>query len=364
MIFVISFTASLILSLVFTWTAKRLASKYRILDVPDTDPERKVHKKPKPLLGGLGIILTFNISTAFFYFTQPLLNDNIPLASMLAIWIGSLILALGGFLDDTKNLKPIKQFIFPVLAVIAVILSGMGVPHITNPFGGRIFLHGPTIGTVGLLSAVFVFMWVLGMIYTTKFLDGLDGLAGTISFVASLTLFALSFTPQVMQDYTALLSAILAGSILGFLIFNWYPAKVFLGEGGSTFLGFILGILAIIAGGKVATAFLVMGVPILDVAWVILRRVFTGKSPFKADRLHLHFRLLDLGLNHAQIVVIFVIFSTVFGSTAVLLQSFGKFISVLILFGVMLLFGLAVVYLSRNRADTNVNTLDDKGTLG
>ncbi len=343
------FLLALAVSVLATAIVRKISIKKGVFDLPNVEPARRAHDKPKPLLGGLGLILTFDVLTALLYFLLPLLKDNIPLVSMLAIWAGSLILGLGGAIDDIKNLKPGQQLFFTILAVLAVVVSGMGVPHITNPLGGKIPLTGPAIGGIGLVSAAFVFFWILGMIYTTKFLDGLDGLASSISLVATLSLFALSFTPQVMQPYTAVLAAVLAGSLLGFLIFNWYPSKIFLGEAGSTFLGFILGILAIIAGGKVATAFLVMGVPILDVAWVILRRIYTGQSPFKADRLHLHFRLLDLGLSHRQTVAVFVLFSAAFGGTAVLLQSFGKFISLLILLLVMLAFGLFVVYLTRRR---------------
>ncbi|OGE84946.1 MAG: hypothetical protein A3J48_00455 [Candidatus Doudnabacteria bacterium RIFCSPHIGHO2_02_FULL_46_11] len=344
-IFVIAFLAAV----VFTNFAKKIAWRHKVLDLPGTDPARKVHRDPKPLLGGLGVILAFDLVSLFLYQTEPILRQNIPFNSMLAIWLGSIVLAVGGILDDAKNLKPYQQIIFPLIAVLLVVFSGMEVPHISNPFGGKISLAGFEVAGISVIGAAFIFAWLLGMIYTSKFLDGLDGLDGSISFVAALSLFALSFTPQVMQPYTAILAIALAGAVFGFLIFNWYPSRIFLGESGSTFLGFILGILAIISGGKVATAFLVMGVPILDVAWVILRRIFSGQSPFKADRLHLHFRLLDLGLSHKQTVGIFVLFSAVFGGTAVLLQSFGKFLSVLILLVVMLCFGLFVVYLSRRR---------------
>ena len=192
------------------------------------------------------------------------------------------------------------------------------------------------------------------MIYTTKFLDGLDGLASSIGIVGALAIFALSFTPNVRQDYTAMLAAIFVGSLLGFLVFNWHPAKIFLGESGSTFLGFTLGILAIIAGGKIATAFLVMGVPILDVAWVIGARLAAGRSPFKADKSHLHHRLLSLGLSQPQIVGILVLFSVLFGGLAVFLQSLGKLILLLTLFFVMLVLGFMVVSLNRRKDPTQM----------
>ena len=346
------FLAACLVSVLATVLVKKAAQRYGIQDLPEIEPERRAHKTAIPKLGGLSIIFAFDLITLVLYSTLPLVRDNLPLASMLAIWLGSLALGFGGALDDLKNLPPGKQFGFTVLAALLVVASGMGIPHITNPFGGKIALAGPAVGGIGLVSAIFVFCWIMGMMYTTKFLDGLDGLASSIALVATAVIFALSFTPVVQQPYTAALAAALAGAILGFLFFNWHPAKIFLGEAGSVFLGFILGILAIIAGGKVATAFLVMGIPILDVAWVILRRIIRGRSPFKADRLHLHFRLLDLGLSQRQTVLVFSVFALAFGGAAVVLQSFGKFVSVLALFAIMIIFGLWVVHLSRRGALT------------
>ena len=152
-----------------------------------------------------------------------------------------------------------------------------------------------------------------------------------------------------------MLAIIAAGSIAGFLFFNWHPAKIFLGEGGSTFIGFILGILAIIAGGKVATAFLVMGIPIFDVLWVIARRIGSRVSPFRADRGHLHFRLLDIGLSQRQTVLVFTLLSAIFGGVAVILQSLGKLLALLVLAIVMLILGIAVVSLNKRRIDRTSN---------
>ena len=239
--------------------------------------------------------------------------------------------------------------IFPIIAVLIVILSGIGVgiKEISNPFGAPISFD---FGMWGIpFSGIFVFIFIMGMIYTTKFLDGMDGLASGISLIAGFTLFLLSLTPRINQSITASLSIIFCGAVLGFLIYNFNPASIFLGEGGSEYLGFMLGVLSVLLGGKIATAILVMGIPILDVLWVIVRRVWFGVSPFKADRQHLHFRLLDIGFTQKQSVLLLYVISGGFGIVAVFLQSMGKLILLLILFGVMLLLALGTVLIYKRK---------------
>lgn len=163
----------------------------------------------------------------------------------------------------------------------------------------------------------------------------MDGLVTGISAIGALVLFALSLSPEVNQPQTALLAITFCGALLGFLILNTYPAKIFLGESGSTFAGFMLAILAVVSGGKIATAILVMGLPILDMIWVIVQRVFHGQSPFQGDRRHLHYRLTDLGFSEAQAVLFLYAITGIFGATALFLQSMGKLIALVILVGVM-----------------------------
>jgi len=158
-----------------------------------------------------------------------------------------------------------------------------------------------------------------------------------------------------MQPETALLCIILAGVALGFLIFNFHPAKIFLGEGGSTFLGFTLGTLAIISGGKIATALLCMGIPILDVIWVVSRRLITKKSPFLGDKKHLHFRLLDIGFSHRQTVLFLWFMSACFGITALFLKSRGKLIALGVLAFIMIVLALILVWLYRRKYKRVVN---------
>jgi len=182
------------------------------------------------------------------------------------------------------------------------------------------------------------------MIYTTKFLDGLDGLVSGVTVIGSIILFCVSLFWDVDQSGTSVLCLILAGSTLGFLLFNFYPARIFLGEGGSTFLGFMLGVLAIISGAKIATALLIMGIPILDVVWVIIRRLFNERhSAFLGDKKHLHFRLLDIGLNQRQVVLLLYLLTLIFGSIALFQDTIGKIVAFIVLIIVMLALASFVV---------------------
>jgi UDP-N-acetylmuramyl pentapeptide phosphotransferase/UDP-N-acetylglucosamine-1-phosphate transferase len=180
---------------------------------------------------------------------------------------------------------------------------------------------------------------MMGMTYTTKLLDGLDGLAAGVSLIGGLVMFALSLTAKINQPVTATLAIIFVGALFGYLLYAFNPASIFLGEEGSTFLGFFLAVLSVLTGAKIATAVLVMGIPILDVAWAILRRLLRGRSPFSADREHLHFLLLDAGLSQRRAVLVYYTLAAVFGFFAVFLQSMGKLLALFLLLAVMI--GLA-----------------------
>jgi len=334
--YLIALSLAFIFSFIFTIQAKKIALKYKIVDSP---APRKIHQKPIPLLGGTAIFLAFSL-TALIFWQQGLLTDQkISNLNILAILLGGLILIIGGYFDDRYNLKPAGQFIFPVLATIIILVSGIKIEFITNPLGGILQVSA----TLGVSAA---FFWILGMIYTTKLLDGLDGLVSGITAISALIIYLVSLSWDVAASGTSFLALILAGSCLGFLIFNWHPAKIFLGEGGSVFCGFLLGVLAIISGSKIATALLIMGVPVLDVAWVIIRRIRQGLSPIKADSRHLHFRLLDIGLTHRGAVMFLYLISAAFGLASLFLPSVGKIIALGVLISLMIIFAgsLVIVY--------------------
>lgn len=337
----ILFLISFLLSLFLTPLARRIALRFGVVDQPDK--KRKTHKQATPLLGGLAVFIAFFLPV--FLILKDLVAGDLNYQQWVGFFAGGFILIIGGFLDDKYDLTPEKQFIVPLLAIIAVLLGGVEIEKITNPLGGYIFLDK------FFLSEILIGAWLLIMMYTTKLLDGVDGLVSGIGSIGGFIIFLFTITTRYYQPDIALASLIFAGASLGFLVFNWHPAKIFLGEGGSLLIGFILGVLAIISGGKIAIALLVLGLPLLDFIWTIIRRLARGKNPFhSADREHLHHRLLATGLSPQKTVLIFYAFSAFFGLAGLFLQSTGKLLAVLAL--VVIMFFL-VIFLSKKIKASN-----------
>jgi len=334
------FLATFVLAISLTFFVRKVAFKLKILDQLNIS-DRKLHTRVTPLLGGLAIFFSFLIM-ALAMITK-LTAGNLEWRHWLGVLIGASLLMIGGFLDDKYNLSPGKQIIFPVLATTAVIIAGVGIEKITNPFGGLIVFK-----QLAFLPPLLTFFWLMGMMYTTKLLDGIDGLVTGIGAIGGLVIFLFTITTRYYQPDIGLAGLIFASACLGFLIFNWHPAKIFLGEGGSLFVGFMLGVLSIISGGKIAIALLVIGLPVLDTAWTITRRLLSGKNPFRhSDRLHLHHRLMDLGLGQRKTVLIYYSLALVFGLSGLFLQSRGKLFALLLLFLLMIVMVIGLNYLPR-----------------
>jgi len=302
-----------------------------------------LHSHTIAKLGGLAVFFGIGLATLVYVYFGGIDPLVVPFRFVWAMLIGGAVLMIGGFLDDKYDLSPQILIIFPLITSLIVVLSGIGVgiKEISNPFGSPLSLDFAVLGIPA--SGIFIFLWMMGMMFTTKFLDGLDGLVAGVGLIAGLTLFALSLTESVNQPITASFAIILVGSLAGYLIYAFHPASIFLGEGGSTLIGFVLGVLSVILGGKIATALLVMGIPILDVAWVITQRLWSGKSPFRGDRLHIHFKLIDLGFTQKQTVLLLYSLSAGFGFTAVFLQSMGKLVAFGIMLSIMVLLVIVVV---------------------
>lgn len=350
------FLVPLIIVALLTPLVRVAALRLRIMDIPD-EP-RKIHIRPTPLLGGAAIFAGILAALWYFALTTPYFAEStVQFKHLWGLSLGALVLILGGVLDDKYNFPPARQIIFPALATLIVIASGIGIRAITNPLGGtvslvfweKVLFWWQGVGyRITLPADLLTFVWLMLMIYTTKLLDGLDGLVSGITVIGALMIFLLATATKFFQPEIGLLALTFGGAFAGFLIWNWHPAKIFLGTGGSTLAGFILGTLAIISGGKIATALLVMGIPVLDLIWVALRRaVIERKSPFEADRAHLHFRLLNAGFSHRQAVVVFWILAAGFGSMTLFLQSAQKLIALGILAVLMVAIGCLVFWRSR-----------------
>lgn len=334
------FILTFLLSVWVTGAVRRVALRWRFVDTPDTFGGRKSHSLPVPLFGGVAIFVSFFIAVLFLYFKGILPGGYVHSRHLLALFIGGAILIVGGILDDKFNLRPKIQIIFPVLAAVVAVIGGIHFTEIRNPFGGMIDLgiRNYELGIKDLKFAflfpadAFSFLWLLGMIYTTKLLDGLDGLASGVAAIAAILIGALALRPELNQPQIVVFSLALAAVLGGFLVWNFHPARIFLGEGGSTLTGFLIGALAIAAGSKVATTLLVLGVPLLDVFSVILKRARAGKRITEGGREHLHFRLLDAGLSHRMAVLVYYFFAALFGGASWFLNTGLKAVALIALF--------------------------------
>lgn len=331
----IYFLVTAIISFLLALVVKMVAQKLQIFDRPDV--QRKFHLKPTPLLGGTAIFLSFWIVIFYLYNFTDIIFKHFSLRQLVLIFLAGLVLITMGFFDDKRGLSYHWRLLVSVLAVLLVLSGGLSFDGITNPFGGTFGLdffkiNSPIFGTILVGANILAFLWLMGMIYTVKILDGLDGLATGVSAIGAFAIAALAGgTTKFFQPDVAVVALVLAGACIGFLILNFNPAKIFLGEGGGQFLGLMLGALALIAGSKIGIALLVMALPIIDLLWVMGQRFFGGQSVAMGDRRHLHFRLLDGGMNHRVAVLLYYIISALFGFSALFISSGSKLITLLLL---------------------------------
>ncbi|MED4225112.1 MraY family glycosyltransferase [Neobacillus cucumis] len=298
-------------SIILTPLVKKLAFKIGATDKPN---QRKVHQKIMPRLGGLAIYISFLIGVAIIRpdatSLLPIMNPNENIH--LAIILGSIIIILTGVLDDTKEISPKVKLFGQILASFIVVFMGdLKVEFINLPFGGQL--------NFGFLSIPITMFWIIGITNAINLIDGLDGLAAGVSTIA---LFAISGMAFLMGNpYVMILALIAAVSSLGFLIFNFHPAKIFMGDTGALFLGYLISVLSLLGFKNVTFISLVipiiiLGVPISDTFFAIIRRL-VNKQPLSApDKSHLHHCLLRIGFSHKQAVLIIYAMSLVFGLVA------------------------------------------------
>jgi UDP-GlcNAc:undecaprenyl-phosphate GlcNAc-1-phosphate transferase len=350
MIYFIAALGAIVSSALLSPIVRGVAIVKGIVDQPGG---RRINKQPIPRMGGIAIVLGFWLVTILISMIRPdLLNFSNQTflgidRNLFGVLLGSLILVTAGIVDDIKGLSPATKLVAQILAAVCIPLFGIHIQWLAHPLGG------PDIQLPLWLDTALIVGWIVGVINVVNWLDGLDGLAAGVSGIAATIIFFLSLAMLVNQPATALIAIILAGATLGFLPYNINPAKIFMGDTGSMFLGYILAILAVISGGKLATAGLVLGIPILDAAWVILRRLASRQSPWKADRRHLHHRLLDAGLNQRQTVFLYWVLSALFGSIALTSQTYGKLIAGTILVALMAIIGVSLYIVSKKRSSAS-----------
>lgn len=304
--FIIPFFVAVFISLIMTPLVRKFAIRIGAIDIPKD--ERRVHKEPMPLIGGLAIFLGVILSSLMF----------LPInKSLISIIIGGSIILVSGIIDDLKGLSPKMKLLFQLVAGFTLILGDVKVDFITNPFSNQNLLLD-----LNWISIPVTLFWVIGITNTLNLIDGLDGLAGGVAMISSLSLMFVA--AKFGHTDVIILSAIVAGSCLGFLKFNFNPASIFMGDTGALFLGFMLaaisieGVMKSVATIAIIVPILILGVPIFDTTFAIFRRFLSGKSIMAADKGHLHHRLLNKGFSQKKTVLILYGISAIFGIFAVL----------------------------------------------
>jgi len=346
--YLITFVLAFIIAFSATPMAKKLAFKVGAVDIPKDN--RRMHKKPIALMGGAAVIAAFIVSIVFNLVTPyGILSLSKELAGLLA---GIAIITTMGVLDDIFTLKAKVKLAFQVAAaIVTVVVSDSIVKVLTNPFSST----GYTIIPDFIAYPVTV-LWIVGITNAINLIDGLDGLAAGVSSISALSLFFISLLATSPDSpvavYTAVICSALAGSTLGFLPYNFNPAKIFMGETGAAFLGFTLGVISLQGTLKSFTAIsiaiplLVLGLPLFDTIFAFFRRLLNGKSFMEADRGHLHHRLIDMGLSHKQSVVVMYTCSAALGLCAIVLADRGVLSAIILLISVSVFIAGGAKYMS------------------
>lgn len=343
----IAYLVAFLISYFLTKPTIKIAKKLKLVD----DPKKRkhpahTHKGIIPRAGGLPIFIAILLSTILF----------IPLNKILiGVLLGGFFIILMGILDDYYDLSPYLRFFLNFLIVGVVILFGLGIPYLTNPFGGIIDLRSYVINldffgerNLLYLADLLSIFWIVALMNFVNWSKGVDGqLPGFVALSAFfLGLISFRFVQHdITVESVSLFSFITSAAFLGFLPWNFYPQKIMPGYGGGALAGYLLGVLSILSWGKLGTLILVISVPLIDALYVIIRRISNFKSPFKADALHFHHRLLKIGWGKRRIAFFYWFVSFLFGCAALFFQGIQKIIMIIIILVLMAIFIFLVNHL-------------------
>ena len=304
---------ALVVSFLMTPVVKTFAYKVGAIDVPKD--ARRMHKVPIPRLGGLAIFIGFIVSILLFVKITP---------EMKSILLGAVIIVVLGVVDDIMALPALLKFVVQIIATLIPALSGVQIIAFSNP---NIF-SDDLYWVLGNLSIPFTVLWIVAITNSVNLIDGLDGLANGVSAISATTMLVIALVGG--QSQVAIVLAALVGACVGFMPYNMNPAKMFMGDTGATFLGYILATMSIqglfkyYAVISFVVPFLILGLPIFDTAFAFIRRIAHGQTPMHADRSHIHHRLIDMGLNQKQAVATLYVISAILGLSAVVLTTGGE----------------------------------------
>ncbi len=342
------------LALLLTPLAGRLGERFGMVDAPGP---RRIHSGVIPRSGGIALFLSFSVALLLLLLLPegvlPSRQDPKEMTRLIGLLAGLIFVFVVGLIDDRRELGALPQLLAQLAAAGIAYASLIFIERVNNPLTNEVVVFPWTV------TLLFTTFWIVGMMNTVNWLDGLDGLAGGVAAIACAILAIHMYREG--QYSVALLPLALLGSTLGFLPYNFHPGRIFMGSSGSYFLGFALGTLSIISGAKMATVLLVMGIPIIDVAWQILTRLRRGSPGWRGDLGHLHYRLLDLGLPQRWIVLLMYLFCTAFGVLALLISSRVYKLYAILGLGVVML-ALLIVLSRRGRHSAPPATSDDTET--
>ena len=351
----LSFLVAFIICIFATPLSLIFIKKWGIFDDPAKHKHPAIlHKKPIPRAGGIPIFISLFIPTFIFLGFSKI---------TLALFAASLITVVTGVLDDKYDISPYTRFGINIITAVIIVASGVGIPFITNPFGGIIYLdalrltfHFAGLHSILVFSDLFAIFWIVWVMNMLNWSKGVDGQMPGVVAISAIVIGLLSLRFPLSDPFTlasAKISFIIAGSALGFLVYNFYPAKIFPGY-SATVLYLLLATVSILSGAKLATAVLVMGVPMVDGIFTIVRRILTGHSPFWHDKKHLHHLLLGMGVPQRKIALSYWLFSAILGVISLLLPSRGKLYA-LVMLGVVI--GGILVFLHLFRREHTKTTL-------
>jgi len=316
---------SFLVSFAATPLVKQFAQRIGAMDVPKD--ERRMHNIPIARIGGLAIF--------FGFMSGVLLFSDID-RELRGILFGSVIIVVMAMIDDLINLKAWIKLIVQIVAALVAIWHGVVIEVISNP---NIFSSNPWL-VLGAFSIPVTVIWIVAITNSVNYIDGLDGLAVGVSSISSISMLVIAIL--VSEPNVAVVMAALAGGCIGFMPYNLNPAKIFMGDTGALFIGYILatisiqGLFKFYAIMSFAVPFLILALPIFDFVFAFFRRLLAGKNPMAADRGHVHHRLIDMGLNQKQAVAVMYVLSGILGLTAVGLTAIGELRAMLLIIGIII----------------------------
>ncbi len=340
---ILGFIAAAAITLVATPIVRAYARRFGMVDRPEA---RRVNTRAIARGGGIAILLGFVIVSAALLVANSVIGLHFVARPQIIhrpqtfALLGGAVLAVGvGLLDDWFQLRARWQFIGQFLLAAVAVGLGVAVTSLNDPLAAK-----GTLPLSGIVAAVATLIWIVGMINSMNFIDGLDGLSSGIALIAAVTLGIISLTADPVEPYVAMFCFALAGALAGFLRWNFHPASIFAGTSGIMLMGYVLAVLSILGSAKIAVAALVLGVPIIDTFWIIVRRTASGRSPFAADRGHIHHRLLDFGLSHRSTVLVIYAICLILAVMSLVLSGSGQLYAFM---GLAMLFGLVLLLIER-----------------